>query len=100
MECSILKFVDEVVEGESKENPPYWAGIDRITEILDKLSKKVKEMKSDTESKLIDQKNLIDAKKQTFEQNLDSGSDAINYQCQATDTPPSKDYFEEYDSKK
>ena len=100
MECSILKFVDEVVEGESKENPPYWAGIDRITEILDKLSKKVKEMKSDTESKLIDQKNLIDAKKQTFEQNLDSGSDAINYECQTSDTPPCKDYFVEYDSKK
>ena len=80
-ECSILKFVDEAVEGESKQNPPYWAGIERITEILDNLSGKVENMKSDTELILNDQKTDLDGKKDLFEDNLDSGSQTINEEC-------------------
>ena len=94
-ECSIIKFVDEVVEGESKKNPPYWAGIENITEILDNLSNKVKEM-SGTERTLNRQKTEIDDKKRTFEQNLKSGSNKINNKCPGSTC---ENYFVEYNSK-
>ena len=93
-ECSILKFVDEIVEGESNQNPPYWAGIERITEILDKLSKKVDEMKQDTVLQLNNTKEEINGKKETFEENLESGSAKINHQCQASDGVTCKDYYD------
>ena len=33
-ECSILKFFDEVLEGESKDSLPKWAGIKGIKDIF------------------------------------------------------------------
>ena len=76
--CSLLKFIDQVVEGESKESPPYWAGIDKITEVIDRLANKVEEMKTGTETKLSNNKYAVDQKKNTFEQNLDDSSDLIH----------------------
>ena len=87
-ECSILKFVDEVLEGETKENPPYWAGIEVITNILNRLSSKVEELKTGTEAKLNAQKTIIDEKKNNFEDTLETGSNAIT-----------SNYKEIYDSK-
>ena len=37
IECSVLKFTDEVLYGENIKYPPYWAGIDKIAEILGKF---------------------------------------------------------------
>jgi hypothetical protein len=85
--CSILKFIDQVVDGESKENPPYWAGIDKINEILDRLSKKVEEMKAETMNTLNSQKTEMDRKKD-FELNLATESNLIH-----------GDYLKNYDSK-
>lgn len=87
-ECSILKFVDEVLEGETKENPPYWAGIEVITNILNSLSTKIEELKTGTEAKLNGQKTIIDEKKNSFEGTLETGSNAIT-----------SNYKETYDSK-
>ena len=80
-ECSVLKFVDEVVDGESKENPPYWAGIDKITKILDELSAKVESMKTGTQTTLNDAKTRVDNAKGTFEQNLEDGGNKIKNNC-------------------
>lgn len=75
--CSILKFIDEVVDGESNNNPPYWAGIENITDILDRLAEKVDEMKTGTENILNNEKSDLDIKRGLFEGNLDSKSDLI-----------------------
>ena len=90
--CSILKFIDQVVDGESKENPPYWAGIDKINEILDRLSKKVEEMKTGTIARLESQKDVIDGKKQTFEQNLETAGNSIYANTNYLKTYDSKEY--------
>ena len=43
-ECSVIKFVDEVLYGETNKNPPFWGGIEGITEILNKLLEKINEL--------------------------------------------------------
>ena len=40
-ECSILKFFDQVLEGELKETLPRWAGIEGINRILENISSKL-----------------------------------------------------------
>ena len=91
-ECSILKFVDDFVEGESRTNPPYWAGIDKISEILEKLSLKINELKSTSiETDLSTDQNNFKNNKNTFEGLLKSKSEAINTKC--TTDSSCKDYF-------
>ena len=51
-ECSILRFLDEILEGESKETLPKWAGINGIKGILNGLSSEVNSMGSDTANEL------------------------------------------------
>lgn len=79
-ECSVLKFVDEVLLGETNKNPPYWAGIEGITDVLNKLSTKVETMRAGTEthSALSGQKHDLDVAKSTFETDLAAGSIKIN----------------------
>ena len=36
-ECSVLKFTDGILYGETNKFPPYWAGIDNIVTILEKF---------------------------------------------------------------
>ena len=36
-ECSFLRFVDELLDGETKETKPKWAGIEGITSILNNI---------------------------------------------------------------
>ena len=45
LECSVLKFTDEILEGENIKYPPYWAGIDKIRTILGQISSKVDVLK-------------------------------------------------------
>ena len=77
-ECSILKLVDEVLVGETNTNPPYWAGIEGITDVLNKLSSKVDAMKANTVSTLQTQEDASNGKKSDFEQALNDGSRGIN----------------------
>ena len=59
-ECSILRFVDEVIDGESKETLPKWAGFNGIKGILDDINTKINDMGDDTAKDLEDQIKLID----------------------------------------
>ena len=43
-ECSLLKFLEQVVDGEIKQSLPRWAGIDGINNILGGLSRELTEM--------------------------------------------------------
>lgn len=47
-ECSLLKFVDEILEGESKEELPKWAGVNGIKGILTILQGKMDTMNQET----------------------------------------------------
>ncbi|MBR4260967.1 MAG: hypothetical protein IKQ33_03325, partial [Clostridia bacterium] len=84
-ECSILKLVDEVLVGETNTNPPYWAGIEGITDVLSKLSSKVDAMKENTVSTLQTQENESNGKKGLFERALHDGSRGINDNYKTTD---------------
>ena len=51
-ECSILRFIDEILEGESKDTTPKWAGINGIKRILNDLDNKLDTMKETTNTNL------------------------------------------------
>ena len=53
LECSILKFTDEVLEGENSPYPPYWAGIDNMRGILGQITGNISELKPNTENELL-----------------------------------------------
>ena len=40
-ECSILRFCNEVIEGEAKEEKPKWVGISGIVNLLDSVENKI-----------------------------------------------------------
>ena len=51
-ECSILRFVDEIIDGESKETLPKWAGFNGIKGILTDLKSEILLMGSGTAAAL------------------------------------------------
>ena len=51
-ECSILKFFEQVLHGEIKQTKPYWAGIERIKELLGSLKTTINAMKDDAKGDL------------------------------------------------
>ena len=91
-ECSILKFVDEVLYGETNKNPPYWAGIDEITKIFNNLKEKIGTMKNDgTRDILNTGKTNVDTQRNSFEENLENAGNNINSEC--TSTTPYDCYY-------
>ena len=45
-ECSILRFFDEVVDGESKIEPPKWPGINKIKKIMNHMGTELADIKA------------------------------------------------------
>jgi len=43
-ECSLLKFFDQILDGEIKQDLPRWAGISGISDILSGLSREINDM--------------------------------------------------------
>ena len=76
-ECSVLKSVDEVLYGETNQNPPFWGGIEGITSILNKLLEKITVLRTSTPLN----KDNISAKKPPFETALKNAGDAIKSGC-------------------
>jgi len=100
-ECSILRFVDEVIDGESKELPPKWAGFNGIKGTLEELISKINSLGPTTANNLSDEIKKIDndsidpeqkGKKQIFLEKLKSYGDnfANTYR---------NEYTKEYDEK-
>ena len=44
--CSFLKFFDQVLDGEMKEDLPKWAGINSIRELLGEISTTISSLNS------------------------------------------------------
>ena len=77
LECSILKFTDEVLEGENSPYPPYWAGIDNIRTILGQISSKIDSLKASTVTTLQTLKSGVESKIGTFQTNLQTAGTTI-----------------------
>jgi len=70
-ECSILKFIDQVLSGEGENAPkPYWAGIDNIQNILTQTKTNIGNVKSSYNSDLSSAKANIGSAKTNFENQL------------------------------
>ena len=77
LECSILKFTDEVLEGENSPYPPYWAGIDNMRGILGQITGNISELKPNTENELLALKDDVNNKKAAFEDNFQNAGNII-----------------------
>ena len=77
-ECAVLKFTDDVLEGETNKFPPFWAGIDQISTILTEFNTKTQELSStNILNDLSVKKGTSDGNKNDFENDLKTGSDNI-----------------------
>ena len=73
-ECSILRFCDEVIEGETKGSKPKWVGITGIVTLLDTVENKINSLGNDKLIQLQRQNETIGRKKNEFEQSLENNS--------------------------
>ena len=65
-ECSLLKFFDQFLDGETKQELPRWAGISGITGILDGLYDQIVFLKENTRSNLNIRMNEISSQRTQF----------------------------------
>ena len=76
-ECSILKFCNEVIEGESSDQKPKWIGIDGIYGLLDSVIDKIDELGDSTLDQLRSKKAETKEIKDEFEALLQTNSEKI-----------------------
>ena len=77
-ECSFLKFLDQVVNGEIKQSLPRWAGIDGINTILDGIRSEIRSMDKTTfNSNLGSLKSQKTTKQAAFEPVIRSAGNSL-----------------------
>jgi len=76
-ECSILKFFGQVLDGETKQERPRWAGIDNINILLQELIVRLQSFTTDTVRDIDDQISGINTAKGTFHDQMDDAGDYI-----------------------
>ena len=90
-ECSILKFFNEIIKGETKEEKPKWAGIEGLDKLIDDLNNKIVHLQTSKLSELRTKNGQIAGYKTTFETTLEGNSgNAVNYA--AVESIDSNDY--------
>ena len=72
-ECAVLKFTDQLLYGEVNRFPPFWAGIDKISDILDEFKTKTQGLNG-VATDFSNKKNDRNIKRTSFENALDNGS--------------------------
>ena len=98
-ECSILKFFNEIIEGETKEEKPKWAGINGIISLIDEAKDTIDEIKNHKWSQLNGQDAIIKQKRRAFETALHTRShyvidDNVNkVQINSDDIPSSSPFY-------
>ena len=73
-ECSILKFIGEVLEGETKETKPKWIGIDNISTKFNEAKEQVDALQGSLVTDLRTKKEDVKTKKQNFETEMETQS--------------------------
>ena len=77
-ECSLLKFVEEIDSGETRQSKPRWIGINGIIDLLDSLSNELQKITGDTVNKLELKKTNISNAKTHFETAKGESCDYVN----------------------
>ena len=92
VECSLLKLLEQVVDGEIKQTLPRWIGISGIQELLGNLNTQINNLKDNTVENLRSQKAIIQGNKtafttemNTFETTCNDDSFRAKYEKQFTD---------------
>ena len=80
LECSVIKFTEEVINGEKSPYPPLWAGIDNIRTTLGKITEKIDALKPGTITGLQNIRDDADTKKGIFENSLKNAGNKIKSQ--------------------
>ena len=65
-ECSILKLLEQVLDGEVKTETPRWIGIEGINNLLQNLTVQINNLKDNTLTDLNGKKSEIEANKDVF----------------------------------
>jgi len=78
-ECSILKFIDQVISGEGKNvRKPYWAGIDQIQNILTETKTNIANVKASYTVDLQQKQSEVTSKRNAFTSELSTQSGKVN----------------------
>ena len=78
-ECSLLKFFEQVIYGETKQSLPRWAGIESIKSLLTDINDTITDLSEDSYQQLNDSVANISNTKQSFEQKMkDAGDNFYN----------------------
>ena len=74
-ECSILKFIDQILNGENKKgSQPYWAGIDNIQNIFRTTEDNIDSLQGSYQADLLSARNNFGNAKGNFQQALQEQS--------------------------
>ena len=95
-ECSLLKFINDVLYGEDKESTPKWAGIEGIKDLLSRTSQVLATITSSSD--ITTSQNNIKTAKDNFEKAFASLSqniydDTTDYKKSLTIDSRSDDYY-------
>ena len=71
-ECSLLKLLEQVVDGEIKQSTPRWIGISGINDLLDNLKDQINLLKDSAIENLDRKKRGIAEKKRLFKDEMNS----------------------------
>ena len=74
-ECSVLKLLEQVVDGEAKTTTPRWIGISGINGLLSNLTKQINSTKQNALNDLLAKKGVITSKKENFTTEMKSFDD-------------------------
>ena len=77
-ECSLLRFVGDIIEGETKEKKPKWGGVEKIKTMLTDTVTQINSIDANTLNSLSAKNNAINGILTTFETNLKSESQSLN----------------------
>ena len=91
-ECSLLKFFDQFLDGETKEELPRWAGISGITGILNGLYDQIVFLRDNTRTNLNTKMNEISSQKNTFLNAMKTSSQTF-YTGENTNNEYKNDYL-------
>ena len=83
-ECTILKFINEFIEGESKDSTPKWPGISGIKKIFTDSRNEIAELDDTTANSLSSQREEVKSSRTNFE--IDLYNQGINKKIQSLQT--------------
>ena len=95
-ECSFLRFIDEVLDGESKQSLPKWAGISEIVNMLQRIKTTLEDIKLNSLNEINTKIDNLDAEggpKKSFLKKIEKANEKF---YKADGTTYIDDYYKTY----